>query len=48
MLTITIITGLIVLASVTIPLIITAFLKDVDAGSIRLVTWWRGIGHFII
>jgi flotillin len=42
MLTITIITGLIVLASVTIPLIITAFLKDVDAGSIRLVTWWRG------
>jgi flotillin len=42
MLTITIIIGLIVLASVTIPLIITAFLKDVVAGSIRLVTWWRG------
>lgn len=42
MLNITIIVGLIVLASVTIPLIITAFLKDVDAGSIRLVTWWRG------
>src|ERR1700693_5591365 len=42
MLNITIIIGLIVLASVTIPLIITAFLKDVDAGSIRLVTWSRG------
>jgi flotillin len=42
MLTITIIFGLIVLTSVTIPLIITAFLKDVAAGSIRLVTWWRG------
>jgi flotillin len=42
MLTITLIIGLIVLTSVTIPLIITAFLKDVAAGSIRLVTWWRG------
>src|SRR5271170_8249430 len=42
---ITIIIGLIVLivlVAVAIPFIITAFLKDVEAGSVRLVTWWRG------
>lgn len=42
---ITIILGLIVLivlVAVAIPFIITAFLKDVEAGSVRLVTWWRG------
>jgi flotillin len=42
MFSITIIVGLIVLAAVAIPLTITAFLKDVEAGSVRLVTWWRG------
>jgi flotillin len=42
---ITIVIGLIVLillVAVAIPFIITAFLKDVEAGSVRLVTWWRG------
>jgi flotillin len=42
---ITIIIGLIVLiilVALAVPFIITAFLKDVEAGSIRLVTWWRG------
>ena len=42
MLNITIIIGLIVLVAVAVPLTITAFLKDVEAGSVRLVTWWRG------
>jgi DNA-directed RNA polymerase specialized sigma24 family protein len=42
MLTIIVTVGIIMLAAVLIPLVITAFLRDVDAGSIRLVTWWRG------
>ena len=42
MLNMTIITGLIILVAVAVPLTITAFLKDVEAGSVRLVTWWRG------
>jgi flotillin len=42
MLSITMIIGLIILVAVVVPLTITAFLKDVEAGSVRLVTWWRG------
>jgi len=42
MLTIIVTVGIILLAAVLIPLFITAFLRDVEAGSIRLVTWWRG------
>ena len=42
MLSITMIIGLIILVAVAVPLTITAFLKDVEAGSVRLVTWWRG------
>ena len=42
MLNITMIIGLIILVAVAVPLTITAFLKDVEAGSVRLVTWWRG------
>lgn len=42
MLTIIVVVGIIILAALLIPLFITAFLRDVDAGSIRLVTWWRG------
>src|ERR1700722_6191574 len=42
MLSITMIIGLIILIAVVVPLTITAFLKDVEAGSVRLVTWWRG------
>ena len=42
MLTIIVTAGIIILAALLIPLFITAFLRDVNAGSIRLVTWWRG------
>jgi flotillin len=42
MLTIIVTVGIIILAALLIPLFITAFLRDVNAGSIRLVTWWRG------
>src|ERR1700742_1767995 len=42
MLSITMTIGLIILVAVVVPLTITAFLKDVEAGSVRLVTWWRG------
>ncbi|MBV9997656.1 MAG: hypothetical protein JO015_00930 [Verrucomicrobia bacterium] len=42
MLTIIVTVGIIVLAALLIPIFVTAFLRDVEAGSIRLVTWWRG------
>jgi flotillin len=42
MLTAILTVGVILLAALLIPLFITAFLRDVEAGSIRLVTWWRG------
>ncbi|MBV9488352.1 MAG: hypothetical protein JO069_01335 [Verrucomicrobia bacterium] len=42
MTTIILAVGIVVLAAVLIPVCVTAFLRDVQAGSIRLVTWWQG------
>ncbi|MBV9126805.1 MAG: hypothetical protein JO117_01825 [Verrucomicrobia bacterium] len=38
--------AVLIAALILVPLIVTLFLRDVDAGTIRIVTWWGGATRF--